>query len=117
LHNIWLLIRRLSLKAVKVNGKWHTCEEWIELYYENKGSKQLHSMFNGRKVFDEARGELSSQTVADELGISKQCVSYHIKAGNIKSTEKGGYIVILRSDLEEFKAKREFNVTAKENNA
>jgi len=114
-HNVWLLIRRLSLKAVKRGGKWHTCEEWIEEYYENKRSKEHHSIFNGRKVFNE--NELSVQTVSDELGITVAGVHYHINSGNLKSMQKGAYHVILRSDLEEFKGKKDFYVKDKVNNA
>jgi hypothetical protein len=99
-----MLIRRLSLKAVKVNEKWHTCEEWIEEYYDNKRSKDLHSVFNGRKVFDPERGELSVNMVAKELGVVKTAVQYYLETGRLKSIRKGHYHVILRPELERFMA-------------
>ena len=103
LHNIWMLIRRLSLKAVKRNGKLYTCEEWIEEYYENRRSKDHNSIFNGRKVFDEDKGELSVSMVARELGVGRSHIEYYLSTGRLKSFRKGKYHVILRTELERFK--------------
>jgi hypothetical protein len=100
LHNIWALIRRLSLKAKKVDDKWHTCEEWIEEYYENKRSKDLHSIFNGRKVFNSL--ELSANMVAEELGVHKNSVIYYIRTGRLKSFRRGQYHVVDRAELDRF---------------
>ena len=97
-----MLIRRLSLKAVKRGGKLYTCEEWIEEYYENRRSKDLHSIFNGRKVFNEAQGELSMNMVAKELGVGKSHVQYYLETGRLKSIRRGKYHVILRPELERF---------------
>jgi hypothetical protein len=102
LHNIWMLIRRLSLKAVKRGGKLYTCEQWIEEYYENRRSKDLHSIFNGRKVFNEAEGELSVAMVAKQLGVGKTHVQYYLETGRLKSIRRGTYHVILRPELERF---------------
>ena len=99
---MWSLIRRLSLKAVKRCDKLYTCEEWIEEYYENKRSKEVHSIFNGRRVFDPALGELSVRTVAKELGVHEKCVNYYITTGRLKVTRKGHYLVIAREELQRF---------------
>ncbi len=80
----------------------YTCEQWIEEYYENKRSKDLHSFFNGRKVFDESRGELSVSMVASELGVAKTNINYYIKTGRLKTFRKGHYHVVLRSEFERF---------------
>jgi hypothetical protein len=112
--NVWALIRRLSLKAVRKNDKLLTCEEWIEEYQENKRSKDLHSTFNGRKVFDSSRGELSMNMIADALGVHKTMVMYYIKTGRLRSTRKGAYHVILDTELERFKAEELEHVEEKQ---
>lgn len=112
--NVWALIRRLSLRSVRKNDKLMTCEEWIEEYQENKRSKDLHSTFNGRKVFDSARGELSMNMVAENLGVHKTMVMYYIKTGRLKSTRKGAYHVILDTELERFKAEELEHVEEKQ---
>lgn len=99
---MWSLIRRLSLKAVKRCDKLYTCEEWIEEYYEHKRSKEVHSIFNGRKVFDPALGELSVRTVAKELGVHEKCVNYYINTGRLRVMRKGYYLVIMREELNRF---------------
>jgi hypothetical protein len=98
------MIRRLSLKAVKRQGKIYTCDEWIEEFYENKRSKDLHSIFNGRKVFDPEKGELSLRMVYEELGVAKTSALYYIQSGRLKATRKGHYYVIDRVELDRFKA-------------
>lgn len=95
-----MLIRRLSLKAVRRNGKLYTCEEWIEQYYENRRSKDHNSIFNGRKVFSD--GELSVTMVAKELGLDRSHIQYYLATGRLKSFRKGKYHVILRTELERF---------------
>lgn len=97
-----MLIRRLSLKAVKRDGKLYTCEQWIEEYYENRRSKDLHSIFNGRKVFNEAEGELSVNMVAKRLGVDRTHVQYYLETGRLKGFRKGHYWVILATELERF---------------
>lgn len=97
-----MLIRRLSLKAVKREGKLYTCEEWIEEYYENRRSKDHNSIFNGRKVFDETQGELSVTMAAEELGLGRTHIQYYLKTGRLKGFRKGHYWVILRTELERF---------------
>lgn len=97
-----MLIRRLSLRSVKKGRRLYTCQEWIEEYYENRRSKDLHSIFNGRKVFDEAGGELSVNMVAKELGLDRAHIQYYLDTGRLKSIRKGKYHVILRSELERF---------------
>lgn len=79
-----------------------TCEEWIDEYHENKRSKDLHSVFNGRKVFDEAEGELSIAMCAKELGVAKCNVNYYVRTGRLRTFRKGAYHVILRSEFERF---------------
>lgn len=86
-----------------------TCEEWIEEYYENKRSKDVHSIWNGRKVFDPEKGELSLNMVAKELGLAKPTMYYYIHSGKLKSSRKGHYVVVLRDDLEKFKAEYSSN--------
>ena len=103
-HNVWAMIRRLSLKAVKRDGKLYTCEEWIDEYQLNKRNKDFHSIFNGRRVFDPEKGELSMQMVCQELGVCKTTVMYYIHTGRLKTSRKGHYYVIARSELNRFKA-------------
>lgn len=79
-----------------------TCEEWIEEYQENKRSKDLHSVFNGRKVFDPASGELSINQVCEALGKANNTVRYYIKTGRLRTERKGAYYVILQSELDRF---------------
>ncbi len=83
-----------------------TCDEWIEEYYDHKRSKDEHSIWNGRKVFDPNRGELSLNMVARELGLAKVTMYYYIHSGKLKSYRKGHYIVVLRDDLERFKVEQ-----------
>lgn len=80
-----------------------TCDEWIEEFYENKRSKDLHSIWNGRRVFDPEKGELSLNMVAAELGLAKPTMYYYIHSGKLKSYRKGHYVVVMRDDLERFK--------------
>lgn len=102
------MIRRLSLKAIRRDGKLYTCEEWIDDYQLHKRDKDFHSIFNGRKVFDPEKGELSLQMVCAELGVSKTTVIYYIHTGRLKSSRKGHYYVIARSELNRFKVE-EYN--------
>jgi len=102
-HNVWAMIRRLSLKSKKIDGKLYTCDQWIEEFLENKRNKDFHSIFNGRKVFDPDKGELSLSMVAKELNLAKRTLFYYIHSGKLKSHRKGHYIVVLRENLEQFK--------------
>ena len=117
LANIWMLIRRLSLKAVKRSGKLYTCQEWIEEYYENRRSKDHNSIFNGRKVFDESAGELSATMCANELGLTKSHIQYYLETGRLKSFRKGAYHVILREELDRFIAEELIDYKDAEKNA
>lgn len=116
-HNVWAMIRRLSLKAVKRNNKWVTCDEWIAEYYENKRCKDTHSIWNGRRVFDPKKGELSLNMVAKELGLAKSTMFYYINSGALKSHRKGHYVVVMRDDLEYFKAMRSGQIEEHAQNA
>ncbi len=97
-----MLIRRLSLKSVTVDKRLYTTIEWIEEYYAHRRSKDHHSLFNGRKVFDAEKGELSINMVAKEMGLHKASVDYYVRTGKLKTIRRGTYHVVLRKDLEAF---------------
>lgn len=101
-QNVWNLIKRKSLKAKKVFGRWVTCQKWIDEYYENWHSKDLHSIFNGRKVFDPAEGRYSVRQVSEIVGKTKAIVEGHIRYGKLKTVRTGSYHVILEKDLKEY---------------
>lgn len=103
-QNVYDLVRRLSLKARKHEGKLYTCQEWIDEYQANYRSKQLHSTWNGRKVFDRERGEYSIQDVAKILNTSEDNVEYWVRNGRLKTIRKGFYRVIMKEELERFAA-------------
>ena len=96
-------MRRLSLKSIKRDGKLYTCQEWIDDYYDKFRSKDYHSIFNGRKVFDPEKGELSLAMVAKELDIAKTTVMYYVNSGRLKTFRKGAYYVVYEHELERFK--------------
>lgn len=104
LQNIWQLIRWQSLKAVKVNGKLHTCVEWIEEYQATKDNRQLHSTYNGRKVYDEEKGLFSLKTVCEQTGLSRPTLDFHMSTGRLKTRRKGMYYVVTKESLDNFKA-------------
>lgn len=105
-----MLIRRLSLKSVTVDNRLYTCLEWIEEYQKNKRSKDHNSLFNGRKVFDPEKGELSAQMVSKELNVHVASVHYYIKTGQLNTVRKGSYHVIMREDLANFVSKKWGNI-------
>lgn len=100
IHNVWMLIRRLSLKAKKIKGKYHTTKEWIAEYQNNKRSKDHNSIFNGRKVFNHRNGILSVSMVAKDLNVARCTVIYWIKTGKLKAYRTGHYYVIYLKDLQ-----------------
>lgn len=102
IQNVYCLIRRLALKAVKRGRVLYTCEEWIENYYENWHSKDLHSTFNGRKVFDREKGELSKNMVVEDYGLPHTSIDFWIRIGKLKTVRKGSYHVIMRPEIERF---------------
>jgi len=101
-QNVWGLIKRLSLKAVKKNGKILTTKAWIDEYYTNKRSKCLHSIYNGRKVFSREKGDLSVSMVMKDLNLSRTTVFHYINNGRLKTYRKGHYHVIRQEELERF---------------
>lgn len=104
MQNAYDLVRRLSLKAKKVEGKLYTCQEWIDEYYDDYRSKQLHSTFNGRRVFDHSRGEYSILDAAKILDMNFKNIEYYVRTGKLKSIRKGCYVVIMKEELDRFAA-------------
>src|SRR6266404_31777 len=104
IQNIYDLIKRLALKAVKRNRVLYTCEEWIEEYYEHKRSKDFHSSYNGRKVFDESKGELSIRMIEKEYGLPYTALCWWIRVGKLHTVKKGAYHVVMKAELERFMA-------------
>lgn len=62
----------------------------------------MNSIFNGRKVFDPDKDELSISMVAKELGVSTCTVRNHIYNGRLKTFRKGHYHVITRAELNKY---------------
>lgn len=96
---IYQAIWRKALKKRKIDKQTFTSDEWIEEYMAELHSKQTHSSYNGRKVFDQDKGELSIKMVAERLQTSEFCISWHIKHGRIQAYRKGTYWVIPEAQL------------------
>ena len=104
IQNAYDLIRRLSLKAKRQDGKLYTCDQWIEEYYETCHSKQVNSTFNGRKVFDRSRGEYSIKDAAEMLRANEDSVEYWVRTGRLRTIRKGCYVVVMKKEIERFAA-------------
>lgn len=96
---VYQAIRYGSLQATKRLDRLYTTQEWIDAYRENLGSKQLHSTFNGRKRFNEEKGELSMRMAADRLGVPVHIVQWMITQGRIKGFKRGAFWVIPEEQL------------------
>lgn len=97
---VYKQIRRYALKATKILGVTHTTLDWIEEYNKHKHSKGRHSIFNGRPVFDEEKGEYSVCMVAERLGVDRMFVLNRILKGEIIAFKRGSYYVIRDEHLQ-----------------
>jgi hypothetical protein len=81
-----------------------TTQEWVETWRAVKNDKN-HQRFNGRKMYDATKGELSSAQVRAMLGWTKNKFMYYVYNGHIKYTMKGYYYIFYKPDVEAFFAK------------
>lgn len=100
---IYQAIGKKNLKCKKIEGIKYTTQEWLEEYRKFLHSKQKHSRYNGKHVFDESRGFYSVQMVADMLGIRKHFVYDMISEGKIQCLRRGNYKIVLKEEFEKVK--------------
>lgn len=97
---IYAIIRRKVLKARRIQGKLHTTREWLQDFLDHKDSRQLHSTYNGRKVFDEKRGEYSTITAAKSLNVDVKRLYYFMMLGKAQPYYKGQYAIFTAEEIE-----------------
>ncbi len=99
-QNVYAMISRRSLQAIRRDNRYYTTQAWIDDYYKHYRSKDYHSIYNGRRLFDEEKGIYSIQMVAKIMNTTGPTVLGWIRWGKLKSIRKGNYHVILQEDLE-----------------
>lgn len=105
--NVYKQMSRGVLKYKLIRGVKHTCPEYIQEYWSALHSKQEHSVFNGRPVYDESRGELSVEMCARQLGVERCSVHFACRTGRLKCIRRGRYFVVTQEDLNNYKAQLE----------
>ena len=90
---------RKSLKCIIKDGRRYTTPDWLKDYHDDLYSKQVHSTYNGTKVFDSSKGEYSVRMIAERFNVYPQLINWHIARGRIKAFKKGAYHVILEDEI------------------
>lgn len=100
IQSVYQAIRYTTLKAKKINDVLYTTNEWIEEYRKHLCSKQEHSRYNGRNVFDKEKGEYSLQMASEMTSIPVHTLYYMIDTGKIKAFRRGVYWVITDQEIQ-----------------
>lgn len=81
-----------------------TTREWVEEWRETINDKDFQR-FNGKIMYDPAKGEMSTRQARELLGWTKNKFMYYLQNGHIKYINKGFYYVLHKEDVLAFRDK------------
>ena len=100
---VYLAIKLKRLKAYKIDEKWLIYKKDLQEYDERRYSREFHSSFYGKPIFDDEKGYVSVDKASLIIGVPKQKIYYAIRRRILPAKRKKAAYVLYVEDLMKYK--------------